>query len=394
MSTRSRTERVLTVFGAVALMVMASDALTYAATGSSLVLGRINTASATTTIQNTTAGGVPLRLVTKVSATPPLMVNGKGKVVNLYADRAALADKATTATKATSATNAVNAVNATKLGGSSLAQVKAAVGARPAHVIWVAPSGADFTTVSAALASITTSSISNRYVIDVGPGIYTETSHLTLKNYVDIEGSGEDTTQIDCACDSDTSPGIDATQSVVDVPNSGIVSTVRNISIVNTGTVKTFAIGVRMNGSAFKEVTFDHVTVSTGSGNFSTIGFYLIDSSPTLDHVTTMNNNGSGQHATGIFVSTNGGSSAPLIDNTISMAGGAAADNYGLLALSSTIIARSSLFFGTTDSVSANGTQKKIFIGTVLSGPVTGTGLVCAGSVSGDTSTELPAGCS
>ena len=83
----------LAVIGAAALMFMATDAVTYAATGSSLVLGRLNQANATTTIQNT--GTTPaLKLVTKSTATAPMIVNGKGKVTNLYADRAATADNA------------------------------------------------------------------------------------------------------------------------------------------------------------------------------------------------------------------------------------------------------------------------------------------------------------
>ena len=86
-------EKPLAVIGAAALMFMATDAVTYAATGSSLVLGRLNQANATTTIQNT--GTTPaLKLVTKSAATAPLVVNGKGKVTNLYADRAATADNA------------------------------------------------------------------------------------------------------------------------------------------------------------------------------------------------------------------------------------------------------------------------------------------------------------
>ena len=97
----------LAVVGAAALMFMATDAVTYAATGSSLVLGRLNQANATTTIQNT--GSTPaLKLVTKSAATAPLVVNGKGKVTNLYADRAATAD------------------NARKLGGRTPGQIVAA----------------------------------------------------------------------------------------------------------------------------------------------------------------------------------------------------------------------------------------------------------------------------
>jgi hypothetical protein len=99
--------KVLAVVGAVVLLFAATDAATYAATGSSLVLGRINQANATTTIRNT--GTTPvLKLLTKSTATAPMVVNGKGKVTNLYADRAATAD------------------NSTKLAGLTVAQIKTA----------------------------------------------------------------------------------------------------------------------------------------------------------------------------------------------------------------------------------------------------------------------------
>src|SRR6478609_841466 len=81
-----RTTRVLAVIGATAVLVVGVNAVAYAATGKSLLLGKTNKASKTTTIQNTKSGAA-LQLKTKSSATAPLKVNGKGKVVNLNADK-------------------------------------------------------------------------------------------------------------------------------------------------------------------------------------------------------------------------------------------------------------------------------------------------------------------
>jgi hypothetical protein len=107
MNQDSLSRKVATVAVAVLATVTVSDVLTYAATGSSLVLGKLNTAKTTTIIQNT--GTAPaLKLATKSSATAPMIVNGKGKVTNLYSDRAATAD------------------NATKLGGKTLPQIQTA----------------------------------------------------------------------------------------------------------------------------------------------------------------------------------------------------------------------------------------------------------------------------
>lgn len=66
-------------------------------------------------------------------------------------------------------------------------------GVSPADEVWVAPSGAPFTSLSAALASITDASASNPYVIRMAPGVYTEASMVILKDHVDIVGSGPGT---------------------------------------------------------------------------------------------------------------------------------------------------------------------------------------------------------
>lgn len=73
-------------------------------------------------------------------------------------------------------------------------------GPRPANVVWVADSGGDFTSLQAALASITDNSVTNRYRIRIAPGVHTETSPTLLKNYVDVEGSGEHATVVTCEC--------------------------------------------------------------------------------------------------------------------------------------------------------------------------------------------------
>jgi len=74
-----RVERVLAVFGAATLLVVGYDAVTYAATGSSLMLGHTNKAVAVTTVQNT-GKGAALNLLTRSSSYPPFTTNAKGKV--------------------------------------------------------------------------------------------------------------------------------------------------------------------------------------------------------------------------------------------------------------------------------------------------------------------------
>jgi hypothetical protein len=85
-----------------------------------------------------------------------------------------------TAYESNADTNAFTDVEKTKLGLLT----------DPEHTIHVSKSGGDFTTLAAALASITDNGPTNRYVILVYPGIYVENNPLPLKAYVAIMSVG------------------------------------------------------------------------------------------------------------------------------------------------------------------------------------------------------------
>lgn len=78
--------RVFAAIGAASVLVLGFDAATYAATGSSLILGKANSAGATTTITNTGAGAA-VALNVKSSTSAPITTNGKGLVKNLNAEK-------------------------------------------------------------------------------------------------------------------------------------------------------------------------------------------------------------------------------------------------------------------------------------------------------------------
>ena len=82
----SRLTRVLAVLGAASILVVGVNAVSYATTGKPLLLGKYNSANATTTIKDTGSSS-PLALLTKSSKTAPFKTNAKGKVVNLNADK-------------------------------------------------------------------------------------------------------------------------------------------------------------------------------------------------------------------------------------------------------------------------------------------------------------------
>ena len=75
----------LTVIGAVTVLVLAGNTVALAATGHAFVLGKTNKANKVTTLKRTTSGPA-LSLHTTSSGAAPMTVNGKGKVANLNAD--------------------------------------------------------------------------------------------------------------------------------------------------------------------------------------------------------------------------------------------------------------------------------------------------------------------
>lgn len=96
---RSKFTTVLTVIGAVAVLVLGANGLALAATGKGFLLGKANSASKLTSLTRTTAGPA-LSLHTTKSTAAPLVVNGGGKVTNLNADKVDGLDSSVLGTRA------------------------------------------------------------------------------------------------------------------------------------------------------------------------------------------------------------------------------------------------------------------------------------------------------
>ncbi len=139
-----------------------------------------------------------------------------------------------------------------------------APGPDPAREIWVAASGGDFTTVSAALASITDAGPTKPYVVRIAPGVYAEPAGITLKDHVDLVGSGVTTTTITST----------ANQTVY--ATGTMHGEVRDLTIANTGG------GTNTSAVYTKDVTpdgalrFSDVAVSTiGTASTSNWGMII-----------------------------------------------------------------------------------------------------------------------
>ena len=189
-------------------------------------------------------------------------------------------------------------------------------GPRPAQVVWVAKSGGDFTTVSAAMVSITDASSTKTYLVRVAPGSYLEPAGIVLKDYVDIEGSGQGQTTI-MATSS-------AAQSTTVAVAGSVHAEVRNLTITNTGGGSTSA-GLRItNVSTGQALRVRDVTVTASGASGDNIGIYVEGSAPAISDVVVSATGG-----TNAYPFTNN-ASATLMTKVTSTAAGASAKDYGV----------------------------------------------------------------
>ena len=214
--------------------------------------------------------------------------------------------------------------------------------AGPANVVWVAKSGGDFTSIQAALNSITDATAVNPYLIRVAPGLYEEI--VTLKPYIDIEGSGEATTII---------RSNNSSNSYFDAPGTlratePITAEVRFLTVENYGSIYTYrmAIGLKDAGSQTK---LTHVTAIISSTVFQgdSYGIHLANSSALLTHVTAVSEGTQGTLSTGIWVTGTMHTLPARIHDSTATASLAITYNTGIANFNS---------FVTIDSVQATGT--------------------------------------
>ena len=162
------------------------------------------------------------------------------------------------------------------------------------NIVTVAKAGGMFTDPVAAMHSITDANETNPYLVVIGPGGYTVTAQLTMKEWVDIAGSGENVTKIKGAI------------STVSIPTSAIVS--------------------GSNNAALSSLTVEN----TGGSNYSVASFN--SASPRLANVTFIASGGAGGNF-GIY----NYSSAPVITDVAAIASGPG-PNFGVLNYSSSSV--------------------------------------------------------
>ena len=271
-------------------------------------------------------------------------------------------------------------------------------------MIWVADDGTgDYASLSEALEAIEDADATKPYVIKIAPGEYTETANVVLKTYVDVEGSGQNTTTINCACSSNN---FDASSAVISA--GAITAEIRHLTINNTGggsqsggvytegvadgsfsmlhvtataTGSTFSYGVANHNSS--SPSMNNVTATATGNAFINYGVYNDDlSSPSMNNVTATATDGTNSY--GVL----NNDSSPSMNNVTATATDGTNDNAGVYNIaSSPSIRNSSLAVGAagtgiSSSVFSDESSDTKLVYTELDGNVdgvNGVGFTCVG---------------
>ena len=249
-------------------------------------------------------------------------------------------------------------------------------GANYANRIVVAKSGGDFSSVQAAIDSITAASGESPYLVWIAPGTYNEV--VTMKPFVHLQGAGEGATVIS----SDISSGPVVSERPT-TPTAGTLrlaanSTLRDLTVVNTGTnefhvalwtvdgvaeavvenVSARAVGnsdgvnlaASINGSR-SHVILKNVTALSENGNDFNIGLNIHEATATL-RGGTFTGRGGNDYAHGI---QNLGGATLVAESVIAHAEMAA--GYGLFNAGSTATLHGGTFTGGEAGLFNGGTE-------------------------------------
>ena len=184
-------------------------------------------------------------------------------------------------------------------GGSFLAALPMA--AKYKNVVAVAKSGAPFSSIGAALASISDASSDNRYLVAVAAGVYAE--NIQLKEWVHVCGAGRGATVI-------TAPGGDTpnTATVTGADNSRL----SNLSVVNTGGGD-YALGIYNTGASPRLHDLD-ISVTNNTGSITAGIYNSSDASPEISDLNiSVIASGTVSETRGLYNFSN---SNPVVRNT------------------------------------------------------------------------------
>lgn len=190
-----------------------------------------------------------------------------------------------------------------------------------ARTVFVSPVGtevANGTALLNALATITTNSATNPFLLKIEPGVYDIGNNtLTMKTFVDIEGSGQNATFIKAQRGSG-SIGFASTAAIAGATRTEL----RNLTLTNTGGTG-HVVGYFVTGATFSSVRDVTITVSGAASGNTVAGIYQNNTggnSLTVTNATITATGTTNTTATGIHVPLQG--VLVLRDSTVTATGG------------------------------------------------------------------------
>jgi hypothetical protein len=202
-----------------------------------------------------------------------------------------------------------------------------------ARTIIVSPTGVDAvangTLLVNALNAISGNSSTSPYLLKIEPGIYnTGSNALTMKQYVDIEGSGETATFINATRGA---ASIGATAAAV---TGAINSEIRGLTITNTAAA-TVGIGYFATGAGTFRLR--DVTINSSGGTGQSYGIYSTSSATMYAFHVAITATGGGGTTSSYGLGAAAGTATFISNSTITGRGiGGTGSNYGVQTTSST----------------------------------------------------------
>lgn len=217
----------------------------------------------------------------------------------------------------------------------------------PARIVWVAESGGDFTSLSAAMAATTGPAL-----IKIAPGTYTETTPVTIKDRVDIEGSGRDITTVRCACSAPAGPAVETADGATLFKPSTADSTISHLTVQNNSQSADPSYAIKL----FGQKRVHDVAVVTSS--VQPYGILASGSGGRGSGIDRVNVTVSGvfPFATTGYGIYNNGSDTPIDDVTITVRQTGDLTGYGVYNDSSEfVLSRADIDVGGTSNITAYG---------------------------------------
>lgn len=229
------------------------------------------------------------------------------------------------------------------------------------NVILVSPIGGDFADPVAALnaigSTLPSATRNNRYLVKLNPGVYNVTSPVEMKPYVDLEGSGIQTTVIRGTIGST----FGTPSNLQGIINAASRSEIRNLTVRNNWS-ETSAVGIAVNENNNSIIT-NVKSVSRGSAIDTAAwkyGIFIENSSGVrLTHVIARGTSGEDTACQGVAVR---GSRVRISDSRMVGAGGNCTFGLGLNASMDSIVQVNSSVLrgnGSINGISVSGTSSE-----------------------------------